>query len=84
MPLDIFTILLGAVLGYTVRRDVAYAITGAVGAIAIASTVWAVTDGHGNDPAWLIAVAVAATAVALVLASVTASRRAQPASPRKD
>ena len=75
MPLVLVTVLLGAVLGYTVRRPWAYTITAAVGAIAIVQIVWAVTDGKGNDPKWLIPAAVVGCAVALGLATATANLR---------
>ena len=75
MPIVAFTILLGALLGYTVRARLAYIATAAVGAIGIATIVWGVLDDKGNDPSWLIAVAVAGGILALTAARLTASLR---------
>lgn len=75
MPIVAFTILLGALLGYTVRARLAYIATAAVGAIGITSIVWAVLDDKGNDPSWLIAVAVAGGILALAAAKMTSSLR---------
>lgn len=75
MPIVAFTILLGALLGYTLRARLAYAATAAVGAIAIAANSWAVLDDKGDDPSWLIAVAVAGAILALAATKSTSALR---------
>lgn len=75
MPIVAFTILLGALLGYTLRARLAYAATAAVGVIAIASMSWAVFDDKGNDPFWLIAVAAAGSILALAATKLTSALR---------
>jgi len=79
MPIIYFTMLLGAVLGYTVERRVALTITAIVGVLAVGSFVWAVADDNGDDPAWIIAVAVAGVAVAIAIAALTSWLRARRA-----
>lgn len=66
MPLLILITIVGAVVGATVRKaGAAFAVTAVLGLVGIVQVVWAVTDGKGDDPAWLIAVGVAAAVLSL-------------------
>jgi hypothetical protein len=74
MPLLIVTILVAVVLGAFASRRVALVGTGFVGLLSVAAFVWAVADGRGDDPAWLVAVAGVVTVASVALANGLAGR----------
>jgi peptidoglycan/LPS O-acetylase OafA/YrhL len=75
MPLIVVT-LVGAVLaGLWLPRRTALAATAALCVITMVAFVWAVSDGKGNDPWWLVLVAVAACGLALGVVAFLSRRR---------
>jgi hypothetical protein len=76
MPGVILLVVLGLVLGATVRpASRAYAIVGALAVLDIASLIWSVADGKGDDPGWLPLMGVAGAAIALLLVRVGSTLR---------
>lgn len=76
MPLLLLTTGLGYILGRKLRTAaMAYALTACAAAISTFTVIWAVADGNGNDPAWLIAVAAAFGALAMALTRLGVSHR---------
>ena len=68
MPLLIGALLIAAVLGLFTTRRVALAGTSLACGIVLVAFVWAVVDGKGDDPWWLVLIAVAGCALAMGLA----------------
>jgi len=81
MPLAILTTVLGYVFGRTIRRPaVAYALTATGASLSVFQMIWAVADGRGHDPGWLVAVAMVFGAAALGLTRFALGHRARIAS----
>jgi hypothetical protein len=79
MPLIVVT-LLGAVLtGLWLPRRAAFAATAALSVVTLVAFVWAVSDGKGNDPWWLVLLAVAACGFAVGVVAFLSRRRLQSA-----
>ena len=77
MPLVIVTLVVAAVSGLLAPRRVALAVTAVAVALTLFVFVWTVTDGVGNDPAWIILVAVVGGGAALALADALSRVRAR-------
>lgn len=75
MPLLILVIVAAVVLGMTTSRRIARAVTAVASAMALLAFVWAVLDGKGDDPAWLLVLPVVVGAGAVWLADRLASGR---------
>jgi hypothetical protein len=69
MPVLILGLVIAAVLGLFASRRVALVGTTVVCAVVLLVFVWAVADGKGDDPWWLVLVALAGCALALSLAA---------------
>lgn len=69
MPVLIAAVVVAAVLGLFAPRRVALAGTSLACAVVLVAFVWAVVDGKGDDPWWLVLVALAGCALALGLAA---------------
>ena len=75
MPGVILLVLIGLVVGLTVRpASRAYAIVGTLTLLDIASLIWSVADGKGDDPGWLPLMGVAGGAIALLLVKLGSRR----------
>lgn len=78
MPVLIVALVIAAVLGLFASRRVALVGTTVVCAVVLVVFVWAVADGKGDDPWWLVFVAIAGCALALSLAAgLPQARRAR-------
>lgn len=78
MPIVLLAMLLGLVFGLSVRPPSrAYALTAIVNALGIAQMAWAVADGKGNDPWWIIPLAIPFAAASFGLCRAAISRRAR-------
>jgi len=75
MPILIAALVIAAILGLFASRRVALAGTTVVCAVVMVAFVWAVVDGKGDDPWWLVLVAVAGCALALTLAAALPQAR---------
>ena len=75
MPVLIAALVIAAVLGLFASRRVALAGTTVVCAVVIIAFVRAVVDGKGDDPWWLVLVALAGCALALTLAAALPQAR---------
>ncbi len=58
-------------------RRVALAITGVASALTLFAFTWTVADGQGDDPVWVIGVAVVGCGIAVALADALSRRRVQ-------
>ena len=66
MPVLIAVVVLAFVAGLAIRPPAfAFAVSGALGVACNVVFVWAIADGKGNDPAWLMALSLAAAAIAI-------------------
>ena len=63
MPVLIGFLIVSVIAGLALSPRAARSVTATAALIALVALVWAVADGKGNDPAWLIAVAVAGVAI---------------------
>lgn len=75
MPLIIVTLLIAVVAGLFAPRRLALILTGVAAAATLFSFIWSFTDGQGNDPAWLIVVALVGCGIALAVADALSRRR---------
>lgn len=75
MPLIVLTLLVAVVAGVWLPRRAAFAVTGALGAVTLVVFVWSVTDGRGDDPWWLVLVALAAAGSALAVVALLSRHR---------
>lgn len=76
MPVLIAIVVLSAVAGLAVpRASVAYAIASCLAVLANVVFVWAVADGKGDDPAWILLVSLAAGVVAIAATRATITIR---------
>jgi hypothetical protein len=69
MPILIAALLLATILGLFAPRRVALAGTAAACAVVLFTFTWALADGRGDDPWWLLLVALACCSLALGLAA---------------
>ncbi len=83
MPLLVLLLVLAVVLGLFTTRRTATATTTAAAVLVLLAFIWAVLDGKGDDPAWLIAVALAVSAGAIWLADRLADVRSRAAAGRR-
>jgi hypothetical protein len=65
MPLIVVTLVVAVLTALWLPRRAALAATAALCVITLVAFVWAVSDDKGNDPWWLVLVAVAACGFAL-------------------
>lgn len=65
MPMLIAIIVISGVAGLVARPAIAYGVSGALALLGIVAFVWAVADGKGDDPGWLVAVAIAGGLLAI-------------------
>ena len=75
MPILIAALVIAAILGLFASRRVALAGTTVACAVVMVTFVWAVADGKGDDPWWLVLVALAGCALALTLAAALPQAR---------
>ena len=76
MPVLIAIIVLSAVAGFVLpRATVAYLFAGALAVLANVVFIWAIADGKGDDPAWLLALSLAGGAIAIGAVRVTVGIR---------
>ena len=78
MPLVLITLIIGAVSGMFATRRVALALTGAAAALTLLQLIWAVVEGVGNDPWWIIPVGLVGCGIALAVAAGLSRGRQQP------
>ncbi len=83
MPLLVLLLALAVVLGLVTTRRTATATTTAAAVLVLLAFIWAVLDGRGNDPAWLIPLAIAVGAAAIWLADRLAVVRSHAAAGRR-
>jgi hypothetical protein len=77
MPLIIVTLIIAALAGTFAPRRAALAITGVASALTLFAFTWTVADGQGDDPVWVIGVAVVGCGIAMAFADVLSRRRVQ-------
>jgi len=78
MPLLIALLLIAAASGLLLQRRAALTVTAVASILVIGAFAWTVADGEGNDPAWLLLVAIAVCAGALALTTgISRARSAQ-------
>jgi len=76
MPVLIAIVVLSAVAGLLApRAAAAYFIAGGLAVFANAAFAWAIADGKGDDPAWLLALSIVGGAVAVAAAHATIKLR---------
>jgi hypothetical protein len=75
MPVLIVALIVAAVLGLFASRRVALVGTTVACSVVLVVCVWAVADGKGDDPWWLVLVALAGCALALSLAAALPQAR---------
>ena len=76
MPVLAATIVVSAIGGLVIpRATVAYLFAGALALLANIVFVWAIADGKGDDPAWLLLISLAAAAIALAATRVAVAIR---------
>ena len=75
MPILIAAVALGVLLGIFAPRRVALALTGLAAALTVLVFVWAVADGKGDDPWWLIPIGIGGAALALTACHVLSAHR---------
>jgi hypothetical protein len=80
MPLTILTLLIAVIAGMFAPRRAALTITCVAGALTIVSFAWAVADGLGDDPIWLLGVALLGCGGALGVANALSHWRQRGAS----
>ncbi len=83
MPLLVLFVALAVVLGLVTTRRTVTATTAAATVLVLLSFIWTVLDGRGDDPAWLIALALAVGAAAVGLADRLAVTRSRAAAGRR-
>ena len=76
MPLLALVLVVAVVLGLTTTRRVAVIGTAAATAAAYVAFTWAVVDGRGDDPVWLLALPALAGASGLWITQRLAGNRA--------
>ena len=80
MPLLVLNAVISLVLAFTARRTLAYGVAAALGVLGVVQMVWAVTDGKGDDPWWLVLIGVAGLVVNTALvAGASRGRSPKPA-----
>jgi uncharacterized membrane protein HdeD (DUF308 family) len=62
MPLLVLSAVISLALGFATRATVAYGVAASLGVLGVVQMVWAVTDGKGDDPWWLVLIGIAALA----------------------
>jgi hypothetical protein len=75
VPIAIANLVLAVVLGLFAPRRIALILTSAASALTLFVFVWAVADGKGDDPWWLVPVGAAAAGLALAACAVLSARR---------
>jgi len=79
MPVFIGFLVVSLLAGLLAPRTIAYGITAAAGAFTVFVFVWAVADGKGDDPVWLIALALGAVAIGFAVVEAAARGRSRVA-----
>ncbi len=64
MPLLVLTLVVAVLAGFWLRPPAAFAVTGALAALTVVSFVWSVADGKGDEPWWIVVIALAGAALA--------------------
>jgi hypothetical protein len=77
MPLIIITLIIAVMAGMFAPRRAALIITAVAAALTLVSFVWSLVDGQGNDPVWLLGVAVLGCGAAMAVADALSRRRLQ-------
>jgi hypothetical protein len=77
VPVAIACLVLAVVLGLFAPRRIALILTAAAAAITVLVFIWAVADGKGDDPWWLIPIGTAVGGVALAACAALSARRVQ-------
>jgi uncharacterized membrane protein len=75
MPLIVITLVAAVGCGLWLPRRAAFTVTGALCVVTVVAFGWAVTDGRGTDPWWLLLVALAACALALTVVHALSGRQ---------
>ncbi len=76
MPMLVLVVFVGLVSGLLVRPvRRATALTAVVSVFVVASAVWTLVDGNGEEPGWFLGATVVAVAAAIGLTRVGASVR---------
>lgn len=75
MPLIVLTLLVAVVAGLWLPRRAAFAVTGALCAATLVTFVWSVADRTGDDPWWLVLVALTTAGLALAVVALFAQQR---------
>jgi len=75
MPLLIAIVVISFVAGLVTSRAAARLLAVALAVSANGVFVWAVADGKGDDPAWLLLLSIAAGAIAVTAAHVAGTLR---------
>ena len=75
MPLIVITLVVAVLTGIWLPRRAALAVTATLCLVTLTAFVWAVSDGRGNDPWWLVIVAVVACGFALGVVAILSRRR---------
>ena len=76
MPLLVLNAVITLVVALAARRSIAYGVAGALGLLGLVQMVWAVSDGKGTDPWWLVLIGVAGIALNAGIVRVTDQVRA--------
>jgi hypothetical protein len=77
MPLVVLTLVAAVLTGLWLPRPRAFAATGVLAVVTVAVFVWSVADGKGNDPWWIVLIALAASVVALGIVHALSRGRAE-------
>jgi hypothetical protein len=75
MPLIILTLLVAVIAGIFAPRRAALIITTVAGALTFVSFAWAAADGLGDDPIWLLGVALVGCGAAIGVANALSKWR---------
>lgn len=78
MPLVLITFVLAIVLGFFAPRRVAVGVTSLAAVGTLIAFTWAVADGRGNDPWWLLIIAGLGGLIAIFTANSLSRARTQP------
>jgi hypothetical protein len=77
MPLIIVTLIVSALAGTLAPRRPALMITGIASACTLFAFTWTVVDRQGDDPVWVLGVAVIGCGIAMAITDILSRRRVQ-------
>jgi hypothetical protein len=75
MPILVVTLVLAVLAGLFAPPRVALAVTGAGALFTVFTFVWAVADGKGDDPWWLVPIAIGAAILEILICLGLTRRR---------